>query len=395
MKKTIYLHIGMPKTGTSSIQRFLYENRLALEKKGVLYPPVLCKGEGIVVTPPEEIVNLKLLFWKTMSLFYKDVANSKKMLRECWQKEYMPFIKASSATTVILSAEELLSNNDISYLPHLFEMIKEEFDLKIIAYLRKPAEYVVSLWGEMTKVHKENPITCTLTQWIFQPMLCNWIIRPIPYDNLNYIINLLGAENVVIRPFEKCQFKNGNLIDDFLDIFNIERDNELKLLKPENESYGRSGCEFAILINKLNLTAYKRKELHSLLSSKDNDVKLIETLSDEYIEHITRQYSETLKRLANIYGKDSFFTSDYPDCYKKERPAYNNVIISLDEIRYLQEAIDRIANGQGKYSVLLHDSKVFLTIKYFVYRVLCNFVSGGTKIKCKEKRDLYKQALSL
>ena len=37
-KKTIYLHIGVSKTGTTSIQRFLYKNRELLKDKGILYP---------------------------------------------------------------------------------------------------------------------------------------------------------------------------------------------------------------------------------------------------------------------------------------------------------------------------------------------------------------------
>ena len=35
----VYLHIGMPKTGTTAIQRFLFENHaLLLGKQGCLYP---------------------------------------------------------------------------------------------------------------------------------------------------------------------------------------------------------------------------------------------------------------------------------------------------------------------------------------------------------------------
>ena len=38
MKKHIFLHIGFPKTGTSSIQSFFCDNRQALKTFGVLYP---------------------------------------------------------------------------------------------------------------------------------------------------------------------------------------------------------------------------------------------------------------------------------------------------------------------------------------------------------------------
>ena len=37
-RKTIYLHIGSPKTGTKTIQKFLYENKDKLLENGILYP---------------------------------------------------------------------------------------------------------------------------------------------------------------------------------------------------------------------------------------------------------------------------------------------------------------------------------------------------------------------
>ncbi len=35
---TVYLHIGIPKTGTTSIQSFLFNNRDQLLEAGILYP---------------------------------------------------------------------------------------------------------------------------------------------------------------------------------------------------------------------------------------------------------------------------------------------------------------------------------------------------------------------
>ena len=35
---TVYLHIGLPKTGTTSIQNLLWDNRTLLEKHSICYP---------------------------------------------------------------------------------------------------------------------------------------------------------------------------------------------------------------------------------------------------------------------------------------------------------------------------------------------------------------------
>lgn len=35
---TCYVHIGLPKTGTTSIQEFLFANHAQLKQQGYLYP---------------------------------------------------------------------------------------------------------------------------------------------------------------------------------------------------------------------------------------------------------------------------------------------------------------------------------------------------------------------
>ena len=40
MKKKLYLHIGMGKTGTTALQHFFWDNRDILAAKGICYPKV-------------------------------------------------------------------------------------------------------------------------------------------------------------------------------------------------------------------------------------------------------------------------------------------------------------------------------------------------------------------
>ena len=45
MRRQIYLHIGFPKTGTTSIQTWLTEHAAALAAHGVLYPAIGRDGQ--------------------------------------------------------------------------------------------------------------------------------------------------------------------------------------------------------------------------------------------------------------------------------------------------------------------------------------------------------------
>ena len=45
-KKTCYLHIGAPKTGSTALQSFLFENRQRLADHGWVYPEVSLRGFG-------------------------------------------------------------------------------------------------------------------------------------------------------------------------------------------------------------------------------------------------------------------------------------------------------------------------------------------------------------
>src|SRR5882724_4089086 len=83
MRKQLYLHIGFPKTGTTSIQMWLTENATALAAHGVLYPAT-GRGRqehdyghhqlprGLVTKPLSELA----VMWPDMTNLREEVDNS-------------------------------------------------------------------------------------------------------------------------------------------------------------------------------------------------------------------------------------------------------------------------------------------------------------------------------
>ena len=118
--QTLYLHIGTAKTGTTYIQRLFYENRDVFHKLGVSYPYLL-------PTQNHRWANANFLF---------DSTNETQLFK----------IFQRLGSKILVSEEKLFHN--IALLNHpLFQ----KFKIKIILYLRKPAELIASWATEHTR----------------------------------------------------------------------------------------------------------------------------------------------------------------------------------------------------------------------------------------------------
>ncbi|EAJ1640349.1 hypothetical protein CG361_07665, partial [Campylobacter jejuni] len=141
---TCYLHIGMPKTGTTSIQTFLTKNKFLLLKQNYLYPESILEWGHQHITLVWIIkslkLNKKLLFLKKE---YKQILiNFRKELQENKNKN------------VILSTEGLTWDfNNPTYVKILYKILKLlGFNtIKIIVYLRQQEDMLSSLYSENTK----------------------------------------------------------------------------------------------------------------------------------------------------------------------------------------------------------------------------------------------------
>jgi len=134
-QKTIYLHIGVPKTASSTIQKGLFDNQKALSKIGYLYPKA-----GLMGT------NHKNIFFELCSLpehkpkYSISYGNSESLASE---------IAATRLRNIIISAEHfaLLKSSEINSLKN----IVQPFNTKVIVYLRRQDQVIQSGWLQNTK----------------------------------------------------------------------------------------------------------------------------------------------------------------------------------------------------------------------------------------------------
>ena len=135
--KTVFLHAGLEKTGTTYVQEVLYKNRALLKKQGVIYP---CSGV---------VDNQHYWLAKALGFHYqKGNINSVK------ESEVIQSIQAQIDSRrqgdLLLSSEHFDFNvNDESL--HKLKSLFSGYDIKVILTFRNQLDYAQSLYVENIK----------------------------------------------------------------------------------------------------------------------------------------------------------------------------------------------------------------------------------------------------
>lgn len=201
MKATIYLHIGLHKTGTSSIQATLFNSRKKLLAHGINYPH-LSKNPNHSVTllplfrraPHRYRANRRAGIDTKEKAAKKNVASLAALRRE---------LDANTSEKVVFSGEGLvaLPVEGLRQLRRELEPHAERF--RVIAYVRDPYSTANSMFQQRVRRGQTH-------QQIMEA-------PPYPhYSNIASSIEVFGRENVDIRLFGRAHFVNGDLIADFL-----------------------------------------------------------------------------------------------------------------------------------------------------------------------------------
>lgn len=195
----VYLHIGTPKTGSSSLQFFLFNNRNKLGELGILYPKTGITKKGTAKRYAHH--NLNWVLTKDTNKHYDPNAGNWEDLDQEINEQNMKPEK------IILSAESFYDLLDPSNIPLIKEYLKKH-ETKIIVYLRNQYEYFRSYYGLIIR----SGATCSFKQYIL-----NHQHQGDYYRNLLPWCKIFGKENIIVIPYNKL-----DVIDDFLKATNIE-----------------------------------------------------------------------------------------------------------------------------------------------------------------------------
>ncbi|TIC88125.1 hypothetical protein E8D34_07525 [Nocardioides sp. GY 10113] len=231
------LHIGSSKTGTSSLQGFLNQNRDELLRRGWLYPrsPGATRHRrfGMMLMPDQQLVSHRL--WKRGK--NDDVAAFRSQTAARLLDEV-----STGAGHVLLSDEGLFTAR-----PGAIDRARALFagrarSVRVVAYLRRQDDHLLSSYQQAVKIGS----TVRLSEWAAKD-------RGRLYDyaaRLDAWRTGMRPDAVVVRPFERARFRGGSLYQDFLDAVGVPVEvGDLAVPVDRNESLGAEAVEVLRVIN--------------------------------------------------------------------------------------------------------------------------------------------------
>lgn len=281
--KTVYLHIGANKTGSTSIQSFFNRNSEWLKKKGVCYPDI-----GVHNNAHYGLSS----FFRFGPWLPNRSAFSVKELRKS--------IDRAVEDKIILSSEYFMPrrHGDLLGLKDLFS----GYDLKVIVYFRRHDLWIESLYNQAVKTTRNPPWGKGVESFLdFE------LNRPnLSFDYLEIVerwANIFGKGAMIVRPFEKQQFFENDLISDFLNTIGVSFDNRpSSAAELSNASLSARILDFVDSLNRVEGIANHEKAIaiRALSNITKNDEKRF-AISPKKRRELVERFQPSYGQLAREY----------------------------------------------------------------------------------------------
>ncbi|EOC7039940.1 hypothetical protein ACI66Z_001437 [Campylobacter coli] len=228
---TAYIHIGTPKTGTTSIQKFITLNLDLFLQQGMVYPKTFCvNNQHAKIAYIIKNMKSDFNFWLNQEVVF--------LRNEISENKKYTFLFSSEMISLYINESYTLIR-----LKELFNWLGFK-NIKCILYLRSNDEYMISHSSQNIKCglgvyYKRKAEFCTSMGMHMYKTICK-----------NYI-NVFGKENIIVRLFDKNEFYQGDLLKDFIHSIGLEWDNKFRIPERENETLDLIGFELQGRLNKL------------------------------------------------------------------------------------------------------------------------------------------------
>ncbi|MEK7996190.1 MAG: hypothetical protein AAB403_20515 [Planctomycetota bacterium] len=241
-----FVHIGVPRTGSTALEKFFYDRRSALLRHGVLYPDVSLRGYG-----HHDVAFL-------LSGGYPDWAIA--------QPRPLAELAAELQRSACDHSGDVLISSENFYLfpaPSALRELLESTGLAvgrrtvIVVYLRRQDDVHESWYNQTVKAQGAThgigeSVRRWHDLWDYRARLAEWS-------------SVFGPENILVRVYGESRFEGGSLASDFLAATGIRTGDPAPTAEQVNGRVNRDVLEFQRLVNRLPLQhVEKRRFLQQL-----------------------------------------------------------------------------------------------------------------------------------
>ncbi len=237
--KTLVLHIGTPKTGTTSIQKFFFDHAIRLREIGVDYPTNTEFLWGWGHHPLGAVLSTPYPRWVDTSFDLPAPLVYQALCRA---------VEDSPCDRIVVSTEQLSLADRLHELPDLLSGI----NIRVVCYLRWQVNYLESWWRQSVMTGGGYS---QLTRDGFEEFAARWLPTLDHLQRGKQLEELFGRENLDLRIYDRSCLKNGDIVDDFAevvglsgeDLDDLRRGNETVL---ENSGVGGALLELKASMNR-------------------------------------------------------------------------------------------------------------------------------------------------
>ncbi len=311
--KTLFLHIGSFKTGSTAIQDYLRSNTDALADAGLNYVQA---GRSNISHN-----GMVRAFRK-----FRGARICRHIVREMEQ---------SPATAHVVSSEMFFHAN---VARHLGKNLPEDLKArtKVVVYVRRQDKYLEAMYKQLVKNNRIVPNAMAFH---------DARIKSLAYSHtLAAYADEFGAQNMIVRPFERGNFPNGDVVADFLSHLNlaspdtpkhVQKSTNQTLSAPVSEMLGMLGRDAGVNTRALIRVLITQNSQGAVRS---NDVYDLGTR-----KAIVKRHAADNRLIQQTYCPDLASLFDTKDLGVKEDPYPD----ASQQVENWSNAAQAIAKGLG------------------------------------------------
>lgn len=337
--KTLYLHIGTSKTGTTTIQTYCGINREQLKSKGVLFPIMPYHYDRIT-----ENRNGHFLY----AMIYENGVRNKEKEKQVLKQELDYIVDCFKDYDNVLLSEESIWWATATRRKGLWKYLQEHsqqnnYQVKIIVYLRRQDQFMMSRYNQIIKTDTGGG-TQRFYEY-FKDMNGKYKCVMNYRQRLDYMAKFFPKENIVVKRFDRSYFYNGDLNADFLHILGVEIDDTFaELPKDENLGISVQSGELKRVLNRLGtMTFAENQKLLQMLNECEELLpkREVSIMTTEHIEKFMKKFIDDNESIAVDYIGDGKPMFDY-DYKQKPVWSYEDKNYHEEVILFFAKAIDSV-----------------------------------------------------